>query len=97
MSTASAQVLEARLRLRLATTDSKAHYPVLPYTNDRTGRDAIRGKDDRLHKATVDGGWVACGHEMVPAARYPHPVFTGEDNGLRETKAKRAKAEDVRG
>jgi hypothetical protein len=97
MSTASARVLKARLRLRLATTDSEAHYPVLPYTNDRTSRDAVRGKDDRLHKATVDGGWVACGHEMVPAARYPHPVFTGEDNGLRETKAKRAKAGDVRG
>jgi hypothetical protein len=38
-----------------------------------------------------------CGHEMVPAARHAHPVFTGEDNGLCETKAKRAKARDVRG
>ena len=73
------------------------YYPVLSYTNDRKSKDAVRGKDDRLHKATVDGGWVACGHEMVPAARYPHTVFTGEDNGLRETKAKIAKAGDVRG
>jgi hypothetical protein len=97
MSTASARVLKARLRLRLATTDSKARHPVLPYTNGKTSRDAVRGKDDRLHKVTVDGGWVACGREMVPAARYSHPVFTGEDNGLRETKAKRAKAGDVRG
>jgi hypothetical protein len=97
MSTASTRILKARLRLRLATTDSKAHYPVLPYTNSKTSRDAVRGKDDRLHKATVDGGWVACGHEMVPAARYPHLVFTSKDNGLRKTKAKGAKAGDVRG
>jgi hypothetical protein len=90
-------VLKARLRLQLATTDSKAHYPVLPYINNRTGRDAVRSKDDRLHKATIDGGRVACGHKIVPIARYPHLVFTSEDNGLRETKAKRAKAGDVRG
>jgi hypothetical protein len=35
-----------RLRLWLATTDSKAHYLVLPYTNDRTSRDVGRSKDD---------------------------------------------------
>jgi hypothetical protein len=33
---------------------------------------------------------------MVPIARYPYLVFTSEDNRLRETKAKRAKARDVR-
>jgi hypothetical protein len=35
-----------RLRPWLATTDSKAHYLVLPYTNYRTSRDAVRSKDD---------------------------------------------------
>jgi hypothetical protein len=46
MLTVSAWVLGAGLRLRVATTDSKAYYPVFPYTNDKTSRDAVRGKDD---------------------------------------------------
>jgi hypothetical protein len=81
MSTASARVLEARLQLRLATTDSKAHRSVLSCTLSGTSRDAVRSEDDGLYQATIDGGGLACGDEVVPAAGYLHPVFTGEDNG----------------
>jgi hypothetical protein len=68
VSTACARILKARLRLRLATTDSKAHHSVLSYTLSRTIRDAARSEDDGLYEATIDGGGLACGDEVVPAA-----------------------------
>lgn len=81
MSAAGARVPKARLRLRLATTDPKAHHPVLSYTYDRTSRDAVGGKNDRLYQATVNGGRLACGDEVVPTAGCPYSVLAGRDDG----------------
>jgi len=78
VSTACARILKARLRLRLATTDSKAHHSVLSYTLSRTIRDAARSEDDGLYEATIDGGGLECGDEVVPAA-CPYPVLASED------------------
>jgi hypothetical protein len=97
MSTAGARLPKARLRMWLATTDTKAHHPVLSYTHDRTSRDAVRGKDDRLYQATVDGRRLAYGDEVDPRAGCAYSVLAGKEDGRCETEAKRAKAGDVCG
>ena len=97
ISTAGARLPKARLRVWLATTDTKAHHPVLSYTYDRTSRNAVRGKDDRLYQATVDRSRLACGDEVVSRAGCPYSVLAGEDDGCNETKAERTKAGDVCG
>jgi hypothetical protein len=94
---ARARILKPRLRLRLAATDPKTHRSVLSCAHDRTGRDASRGKDDRLYQIIIDGGGLACGAEVVLAAGYHYPVLAGKDNERCETKAKGAKAGDVCG
>jgi hypothetical protein len=81
MSTASARVLETRLQLQLAMTDSKAHRSVLSCTLNRTSRDAVRSEDDGLYQATIDGGGLAYSDEVIPTVGYLHLVFTSEDNG----------------
>jgi hypothetical protein len=81
ISKARARILKARLRLRLATTDSKAHHPVLSHTLYRTSRDAVKSEDDGLYEATINGGGLACGDEVVLAAGCPYPVLAGKDNG----------------
>lgn len=48
VSTARARILKARLRLRLAATDTETHHSVLSCTHDRSGIDAKGGEDDRL-------------------------------------------------
>ena len=97
MSTAGARLPKARLRVWLATTDTKAQHSVLSYTYDRTSGDAVRGENDRLYQATVDGGRLACGDEVVSRAGCPYSVLAGEDDGCNETKAERTKAGDVCG
>ena len=62
-----------------------------------TSRDAVRGKNDRLYQATIDGGGLACGDKVVSRAGRPYPVLAGEDDGWYETKAERTKAGDVCG
>ena len=81
MSTACAWILKARLRLRLATTDSKAHHSVLSCTLNRTSRDAVRSEDDGLYQANIERSGLACGDEVVFAAGCPYPVLAGKDDG----------------
>jgi hypothetical protein len=76
----SSRVLKARLRLRLATTDSKAHHSVLSCTLNRTSRDAVRSEDDGLYKATIDRNGLACGNEVVLTAGYPYTVLASKDD-----------------
>ena len=97
MSTAGARLPKARLRMRLRTTDPKAHHPLLPCTDGRTSGDAFRSKNDRLYQATTDGGRLACGDEVVSRAGCPYLVLASEDDRWYETKAERTKAGDVFG
>lgn len=81
MSTVRALILKARVRLWWATTDSEAHHPVLSYTHDRTSRDAVGGKDDKLYQINVDNGEFAYSGNMALTAEYHQSVLASKDNG----------------
>ena len=80
MSTECAWILKARLRLRLATTDFKAHHSVLSCTLNRISRDAVRSEDNGLYQATIDRSGLACSDEVVLIAGCPYPVLASKDN-----------------
>lgn len=46
---------------------------------ETTCRDASKGKDDRSYQATIDGGGVACGDEMVLAVGCPYPALASKN------------------
>jgi hypothetical protein len=46
---------------------------------------AGRSEDDGLYEATIDGGGLACGDEVVPTAGCPYSVLIGKDDGSCET------------
>jgi len=50
-------------------------------TLNGTSRNAVRSEDDGLYQATIDGGGLACGDELIPAAECPCPVLAGKDDG----------------